>query len=43
AVARPENLLGTHFMNPSYVIPTVEVIRGPRSGEPAMAAVADLL
>ncbi|WP_256861149.1 3-hydroxyacyl-CoA dehydrogenase family protein [Streptomyces tsukubensis] len=43
AVKRPEDLLGTHFMNPSYVIPTVEVIRGPRSGEAAMAAVAELL
>ncbi|WP_431775385.1 3-hydroxyacyl-CoA dehydrogenase family protein [Streptomyces cucumeris] len=43
AMARPENLLGTHFMNPSYLIPTVEVIRGPRTGDTAMAAAADLL
>nr|AAF86390.1 FkbK [Streptomyces hygroscopicus subsp. ascomyceticus] len=43
SVARPEDLLGTHFMNPSYLIPTVEVIRGPRTGEKAMAAAGDLL
>ncbi|WP_432015496.1 3-hydroxyacyl-CoA dehydrogenase family protein [Streptomyces cucumeris] len=43
AMTRPENLLGTHFMNPSYLIPTVEVIRGPRTGNAAMAAAADLL
>jgi methoxymalonate biosynthesis protein len=43
AVARPEDLVGTHFMNPPYLIRTVEVIRGPRSGDAAMAAVLDLL
>lgn len=43
AVARPEDLLGTHFMNPSYLIATVEVIRGPRTGAAAMETVADLL
>lgn len=43
AVARPEDLVGTHFMNPPYLIRTVEVIRGPRSGDAAMAAVVELL
>jgi methoxymalonate biosynthesis protein len=43
AVARPQDLVGTHFMNPPYLIRTVEVIRGPRSGDAAMAAVLDLL
>jgi methoxymalonate biosynthesis protein len=43
AVARPEDLVGTHFMNPPYLIRTVEVIRGPRSGDAAMAAVLELL
>lgn len=33
AVARPEELIGTHFMNPPYLIPMVEVIRGRRTGE----------
>jgi methoxymalonate biosynthesis protein len=32
SVARPEDFLGTHFMNPPCLIPTVEVIRGRRTG-----------
>lgn len=43
AAARPAELVGTHFMNPPYLIRTVEVIRGARTGEAAMAAVRDLL
>ncbi|MER7006049.1 3-hydroxyacyl-CoA dehydrogenase family protein [Dactylosporangium sp. NPDC000555] len=35
---RPEEVVGTHFMNPPYLIPTVEVIRGVRTGEDTMAA-----
>jgi methoxymalonate biosynthesis protein len=42
-VAYPDQLVGVHFMNPSYLIKMVEVIRGPRTGEPAMAAVTGLL
>ncbi|MDH2428418.1 3-hydroxyacyl-CoA dehydrogenase family protein [Sphaerisporangium sp. TRM90804] len=42
-VTRPEHLAGIHFMNPPYLIKTVEVIRGPNTGEQAMAAVAELL
>lgn len=43
AVARPEQLVGIHFMNPPYLIETFEVIRGPRTGEAAMTAVTALL
>ena len=43
AVARPAELVGAHFMNPPYLIRTAEVIRGPRTGEPTLAAVAALL
>lgn len=43
AVARPEELVGVHFMNPAYLIQMVEVIRGPRTGETALTQVADLL
>jgi len=43
SVARPEELVGVHFMNPAYMIAMVEVIRGPRSSEAAMTAVTDLL
>ncbi|WP_229070429.1 3-hydroxyacyl-CoA dehydrogenase family protein [Actinoplanes sp. DH11] len=43
SVQRPEDLLGTHFMNPAYLIRMVEVVRGPRTGEAAMAAARDML
>lgn len=43
SVSRPQDLVGAHFMNPPYVIRTVEVIQGRRSGEAAMRAVVDLL
>ncbi|MEU7635675.1 MULTISPECIES: 3-hydroxyacyl-CoA dehydrogenase family protein [unclassified Streptomyces] len=39
----PERLVGVHFMNPSYLIRTVEVIRGARTGEPAVEAVRRVL
>jgi len=42
-VARPDELVGVHFMNPSYLIEMVEVIRGPRTSEQTMAAVTALL
>jgi methoxymalonate biosynthesis protein len=42
-VVRADELVGVHFMNPSYLIKMVEVIRGPRTGEAAMAAVTGLL
>jgi methoxymalonate biosynthesis protein len=42
-VERPAELVGTHFMNPTYLIKMVEVIRGPRTGDATMAAVTDLL
>ncbi|MFD4575399.1 3-hydroxyacyl-CoA dehydrogenase family protein [Streptomyces sp. NPDC058417] len=41
--ARAEDVVGTHFMNPPYLIPTVEVIRGARTGDGTMAAVGALL
>ncbi|MFI9274494.1 3-hydroxyacyl-CoA dehydrogenase family protein [Kitasatospora sp. NPDC052896] len=43
AVARPADLLGTHFMNPPSLIRTVEVIRGARTGEATMTATRNLL
>lgn len=43
AVDRPADLLGTHFMNPTYLIEAVEVVRGPQTGEDTLAAVLGLL
>lgn len=40
---RPAELAGVHFMNPAYLITMVEVIRGPQTGDAAMAAVLALL
>lgn len=41
--ARPADVLGAHFMNPPYLIRTVEVIRGPRTSEAALARALELL
>ncbi|MFJ1751240.1 3-hydroxyacyl-CoA dehydrogenase family protein [Streptomyces sp. NPDC088116] len=43
AVPHPEDLVGVHFMNPAYLIRTVEVILGPRSADAAAVAVRTLL
>jgi methoxymalonate biosynthesis protein len=40
---RPEDVLGAHFMNPPYLIQTVEVIRGPRTSESALGQTLELL
>jgi methoxymalonate biosynthesis protein len=41
--ARAEDVVGIHFMNPPYLIRTVELIRGPRSSDAAIAAAEELL
>jgi methoxymalonate biosynthesis protein len=43
AVARPADFLAVHFMNPPYLITTVEVIRGTRTGDAAITAALSLL
>jgi methoxymalonate biosynthesis protein len=43
SVPQPEDLLGTHFMNPSYLISTVEVIPGRRTGTDVLVAAKALL
>lgn len=42
-VVQPDLLIGIHFMNPSYLIKTVEVIRGHRTSDVAMGKVSSLL
>lgn len=42
-VQRPGDLIGTHFMNPAYLISMVEVIRGPRTAEETVESVLSLL
>jgi 3-hydroxybutyryl-CoA dehydrogenase len=41
--ARRERILGTHFWNPPYLIPLVEVVRTERTAPACMDAVYDLL
>jgi methoxymalonate biosynthesis protein len=43
AVRRPADLVGTHFMNPAYLITMVEVVRGPETGVATMLGVQTLL
>lgn len=40
---QPERLVGTHFMNPPYLIEQVEVIRGRRTSPATMASLHDFL
>ncbi|WP_405182245.1 3-hydroxyacyl-CoA dehydrogenase family protein [Nocardia sp. NBC_01377] len=40
---RPQDVVGTHFMNPPYLIRTVEVIRGVRTGAHTMVALENAL
>jgi methoxymalonate biosynthesis protein len=42
-VTRAGELVGVHFMNPSYLIKMVEVIQGPRTSEATMTGVTALL
>jgi methoxymalonate biosynthesis protein len=42
-VRRPGELIGTHFMNPAYLISMVEVIRGPRTAEETVESVLSLM
>ena len=37
ALARPENFVGMHFFNPVHMMPLVEVIRGEKTSEEAIA------
>jgi 3-hydroxybutyryl-CoA dehydrogenase len=43
SAARPENFLGVHWMNPSYFVPSVEVIPTTGTSPAAVAAVEELL
>ncbi len=38
---RPQNFLGMHFFNPVHAMPLVEVIKGEKSSEKAIATIVD--
>ena len=39
---RPEDVVGLHFFNPVHKMPLVEVVRGPRTSDVAVATACDL-
>ncbi|ACU37096.1 3-hydroxyacyl-CoA dehydrogenase family protein [Actinosynnema mirum] len=43
ALPRPGDLVGAHFMNPPYLIPAVEVARGPLTSDAAFTGLTALL
>lgn len=42
ALQKPENFVGMHFFNPVHVMPLVEVIRGEKTSDVAIATVVSL-
>ncbi len=42
ATARPQAVVGFHWMNPPHLMPPIEVIRGERTSETAMRLACDL-
>lgn len=42
ALKRPENFVGMHFFNPVHMMPLVEVIRGEKSSDAAVASTVKL-
>jgi 3-hydroxybutyryl-CoA dehydrogenase len=43
AINRPDKVIGVHFMNPVYLMPTVEVIRGTHTSDETLATLHNLL
>jgi len=43
ACKRPERLVGTHWMNPPFVLPLVEIVRGPVTAEEVVGTVKSFL
>lgn len=37
ATSRPASVVGLHFFSPAHVMPLLEIVRGPRTGAPALA------
>lgn len=42
-ISHPERLIITHFFNPAYVMPLVELVRGPETSDEVTAAVKEFL
>lgn len=42
-ISHPERLIITHFFNPAYVMPLVELVRGPATSDEVMSVVKEFL
>lgn len=42
-ISHPERLIITHFFNPAYVMPLVEIVRGPQTSDDTVAVAKELL
>lgn len=42
-ISHPERLIITHFFNPAYVMPLVEIVRGPQTSDETVAVAKELL
>jgi len=42
-ISHPERLLITHFFNPPYIMPSVEIVMGPETSEETLETVKNLL
>lgn len=42
-ISHPERLIITHFFNPAYVMPLVEIVRGPQTSDETVAVTKELL
>jgi len=43
ATERPDKVVGTHWMNPPYILPLVEVIRGDKTSDSTVSAAINLM
>jgi len=43
AVEKPERMVGTHWMNPPFILPLVEIIRGPQTSNSTVERIKEFL
>jgi len=43
AVEKPERMVGTHWMNPPFILPLVEIIRGPQTSDSTVERIKEFL
>jgi len=43
AIEKPERMVGTHWMNPPFILPLVEIIRGPQTSDSTVERIKEFL